>query len=953
MSKRRGRGFVREDLDVIGYLRDRRDAIQNGIRSEEQVELFSVDDEGRRYKILVPEARSYIRRLEREHEERLRALGAEAEKEKQVVRALELLHGSRDESLRRVAGWSFRGNWKGVHAVNSLRQAAGGFMIRRQDNDDDEAADLEDKTHLSGVTVRELGLLGNFDYLAKLGGNALDAEHNRLLDADKLAEGYYAMGAGGLMSGLPENLAELEERARSGGVAIQVSQEFLGSSKINGQHLAEWASLARGVANSGSETESSSTSGDEEGDGARSDSSDGLPDYRSLLERSPSAVALEQKRQRRIEMGEEEADGIDPIKAPPKIAGKKGRKSGSPRGGDSSTKKNKKDKDSGGDDGKASKSKSDGATSSKSKKPKAGKRISFAGVDDGEDGVGGRRETLEDMIEREMKESQARFMKQTGRVQEPTEEEKEKEKQKAERRAAREEKAAAAAAGDNAEAKPEDQQMRELPDSTLLEPELVRSDYVVGVFQDPLRVTSHEPVTRWQRVSLAAETQPSYNAYLQIWDKLQSLFNGFQLNLIADFFITNYISQLDTLQRQGATDSAERLSYAWMDLSTLATWIPLYLRVLYPKADLLSPNQSFRLDMYNDVLRIVFCETPSQVRACIRRVPFELACVILEVSRLYWMQYAENCGFDAAETGELNEIFHSFDMDDMESGGLRAERIFDVLEQAGFVLVEEERALLGMLYRQCDQDGNGYIDFNELLYILRRFQDKRLATQMVQCASHMKHLPSVFLEEYQYLLEMDAEPKATDHDIVQMYNLFDLRMIFTSFDFDNMRKIVQRFELSRLELGLPVDFNREQACRLAARVHDEHDELVLEWARYLASKPPVLVERGLEDVPIPQEIRPTTLKEHVDEWSARQLTDEARFRKYIATSAWVHDARKIIGALMKSVRKRNWLAARMKGKQIKREQEKLEREAEKEKVVKKGKALLSKGMMAAKLMKKN
>lgn len=169
MSKRRARGFVREDLEVIGYLRDRRDAIKNGIRSEEQVELFSVDEEGRRYKILVPEARSYIRRLEREREERLRALGAEAEKEKQVVRALEyfdtlwrkdllfqhkLLHGSRDESLRRVAGWSFRGNWKGVHAVNSLRQAAGGFMTRRQDNDDDEAADLEDKTHLSGVTVR-------------------------------------------------------------------------------------------------------------------------------------------------------------------------------------------------------------------------------------------------------------------------------------------------------------------------------------------------------------------------------------------------------------------------------------------------------------------------------------------------------------------------------------------------------------------------------------------------------------------------------------------------------------------------------------------------------------------------------------------------------------------------------------------------------------------------------
>ncbi|CAD7923562.1 unnamed protein product [Amoebophrya sp. A120] len=883
MSRRRGRGFVREDLEVLGFLRDRKEAIKNGIRSEEQFELFSIDEDGKRFRILVPEARSYIRRLEREREEKLRALGAaeDLEQEKQLVRAIEYfdmqwrrdlllgykdVHNGRDEALRRVAGWSHRGQWKGVAAVVALRQAAGGFMTRRTERqDDDEAADMEDRTHLSAVTVKELNLIVNFEFLSKAGGNAFDSEHNRALAASSLMDSYYSIGGNKDSLGLPEgvSLSELQERALNAGVApVTSSVELFGKSKVTGSNLSEWATLSRAM-------------------------------------KKPEEV-------------EESSSGSE-----------------SESGASSGT-------------------------------PKKSKRISFADVENHQ-----RAETLEDQIERELRASQAEFghltdqpadaegnidAANTGATTGEKGPGKEKDPNKKKKSKKDKDNKQAENPQDGGEEQPK---MKELPDPTLMEPPLDRADYVCGIFEDPLGVLTQEKITRWQRVSLAAGQQSSFLKYQDLWSRLQSLFNSFQLNLVADFFICNYISQLDQLQRHGATEDAEKLSYAWMDLSTLSSWIPLYLRMLYPKADLLSPLQCFKTDMFQDVLRIVFSETPSAVRSCIRRVPYEVACVVLEVSRLYWLQYAENCGFDAAETGELSEIFNSFDMDEMESGGLRAERIFDVLEKAGFVLLPEERALLAMLYRQCDQDANGFIDFKELLYILRRFQDKRLTTQMVQCNTHVKHLPPVFVEEWQYLLEMDAEPKATDHDIVQMYNLFDLRTICSSFDFENLRKVVQRLELSRLELQLPSDFDREQACRLMARVYDEHDDLLLEWAKYLASKPPPVIEKGLEDVPIPQEIRPTTMKEHVDMWSDRHIMmDETKFRKYLASSAWVHDARKIIGAMMKSIRKRNWLAARMKGKEIQRTMEREARESEKANYTKKGTALMKKASMAAKMMGK-
>ncbi|CAD7930067.1 unnamed protein product [Amoebophrya sp. A25] len=923
-----GRGFIRDDLELVSFLRDRKERVRAAIRTEEQEKLFSVNSEGLRFRIIVPESRASIRRKEREREAALKALMS-GEDGKPQVKATEYfdmmwrkdlletyhtIHSGKNGTLRSLAGWTQEGTWKGVQAVLALRPEGGNFLqrTRADEQQEDEELDAEDRDHLAGANVREAQLIRDFSFVVTSGGNSQDIEHNNSVNQSKLAETHYAlMGKGmdidSLLGGSASNLnfsddglggpedgdrilsKEMEALLRSeemhgpeGNVHMRASSvmgkephvttEFLGRKRLNPDTLAEWQGLADELppvdaagAQFGEEDDDEVYMMDDQGNFVLDAEGQKIPiSSRGNTPEGVTGDGASLSRKDRLKQQREKAQAMSAL---------------------------------------------------------------LAGMDDG-DKKGG-------------------------------------------------------AAG-------EEKEQKRVIDPTMMEPTLERPDYVLGIFDDPLGLLKTETLTRWQHVSVAAKQEPSLEAYQEVWRRLQEVFTSLQLNVIADLFLANYIQQLDQLQRQGSTKDAEKLSYAWMDLSTLSTVIPFYLKLCYPKADLLSPVQAFKEEMMTDVLRIVFADTPGPARKSIRRVHFELACVIIEVARMYWLQYAQDCAFDAAETGELHEIFHSFDQDDHDSegGGLRAERIFDVLERAGFVLQADERVLLNDLYRMCDMDGNGFIDFVELLYILRRFQDKRLMTQVVHCKSQTLHLPLPFVEEFHYLLEIDARAKATDHDIVSTFNLFDLREILQSFDFpEAIRRTVQRFEIQRLEQNMGGEFTREEACKICASVYDQHDEGLLQWAQYLADKeaarqklaaqqqkmkgrgqPAVEVElteeqlvdqaRAMlpEDMKPPEETRPPTFKEMVDMWAVSHCEiqkDELKFRKYLASSAWVQHGRRMQAGLMKAVSKRNWLAARMKGKKMQREMDLKARAAEQE-ILKQGTmqqpkvAASMKGMITAK-----
>ncbi|CAD7966565.1 unnamed protein product [Amoebophrya sp. A25] len=276
-------------------------------------------------------------------------------------------------------------------------------------------------------------------------------------------------------------------------------------------------------------------------------------------------------------------------------------------------------------------------------------------------------------------------------------------------------------------------------------------------------------------------------------------------------------AQEDFLLRQVVDPQETRdlrvLKLGFVPLNVLGQFVSVYLGMLYPHLNLQNPTFCFTQQSYDQVLDLVFVLSAEEERKSIlavqqgdthvnldeySQVPLEVACVVLEVSRLLWLQSLQ--GTAALSQPVVEKMRRVYNRQTQQAGsedGIPFKLFFQSMEAAGFGLSPDEHRVLKNLVLECDLNGDGVTSFPEWLYILQRFTDRKLADALRESNWYARRLECddladelIFFMEIELSRMRGLEPGTS----MTQFSMADVKEIFKLLGLSNLPGCMQDFE---------------------------------------------------------------------------------------------------------------------------------------------------------------
>jgi hypothetical protein len=97
-----------------------------------------------------------------------------------------------------------------------------------------------------------------------------------------------------------------------------------------------------------------------------------------------------------------------------------------------------------------------------------------------------------------------------------------------------------------------------------------------------------------------------------------------------------------------------------------------------------------------------------------------------------------------------------------------ARNMFELLKQVGIDCARDEQDAVIELIKECDLNGDGFISFQEFLYILRRFAHIEYQKDLIVVREYSQQFPDLVSDEFFYLMD-EADPRdAFEWDQLQL-----------------------------------------------------------------------------------------------------------------------------------------------------------------------------------------
>ncbi|CAD7923561.1 unnamed protein product [Amoebophrya sp. A120] len=342
----------------------------------------------------------------------------------------------------------------------------------------------------------------------------------------------------------------------------------------------------------------------------------------------------------------------------------------------------------------------------------------------------------------------------------------------------------------------------------------------------PLQVKGNlgSALSRWKITMLASQQLRSVSEYGWTWKKMLLLYPREDLNWLSDQFMmyfllrTGVVSTIVTTNANGTApaqpppptpqptpqpkgmkgkgkqgsmsmqrmnsasavdsqkDELENLlsapnwtGFGWVPIEHLQKLIVQYLRIRYPTVR----EHISGLIHFIPALTGALCKTKN-LRDAETEVHFEVAVVILEITRLLWMRGLDNGGWKKEEVDLIRPGFNKFAGKNAQ--GMRSQKVFELLEKLGMDLTQDEQRSLVELVKECDLDQDGCTDWGEFVLILRRLQDEDTGKKLRHRYELEETLPDLLVEEVREQMYTLYESVVGDTRTVN-YNFTSLKRI--------------------------------------------------------------------------------------------------------------------------------------------------------------------------------